>query len=117
MRRFLALIPLLFLTACDMDVTEGVDQMFGEQHFGSAIAVIELHKTRYGVYPDTLDDLRFLGEWDGIWIQSVDYEKTETGYNLFITRGWAGEPTLVLPEDYRTGLGLEETNVLWVVVD
>jgi hypothetical protein len=48
------------------DPTEPLDQKFGDQHLKTAVALIELHKVRYGEYPETLDDLRYTGEWDAI---------------------------------------------------
>lgn len=37
------------------DPSERIDQEFGGQHLKTAIALIELHKVRYGECPDTLD--------------------------------------------------------------
>jgi hypothetical protein len=41
---------------------KGPDNMFGDQHLKTAVALIELHKVRYGKYPDSLRDLRFTGQ-------------------------------------------------------
>lgn len=92
----------------------GADQKFGKQNFVSSISIIELHKTRTGVYPNTLRDLKYLGDWDQIWLQSVKYEKVENGYNLFVVRGYSKEPDLEMPEGFKEGLGLMATNVKWI---
>ena len=58
----------------------------------SAIALIELHKVRFGNYPNTLADLKFLGSWDQNWLFGVEYRKLDEGYELNVTRGWIGRP-------------------------
>ena len=88
--------------------------MFGDQNFKSAVAMIELHRVRTGEYPITLKDLKYLGRWDQIWLSGVKYERVDDGYDLFVVRGWVGEPELEMPEDYRHGLGIRKTNVIWV---
>lgn len=55
------------------------DAKFGDQNFKSAIAIIELHKVRFGEYPTNLRELRFTGEWDQIWLNAVEYKKLENG--------------------------------------
>jgi len=106
------LILALLVSGCDFRFP-GVDEKFGKQNFISAISIIELHKTRNGVYPDSLRDLQYLGDWDQIWLGAVRYEKTGEGYNLFVERGWMGEPDLVLPTGFKKGLGLKDSNVTW----
>ena len=114
MRKFITASVLLLLAGCDFEVPGGIDEKFGDQHFKSAVSAIELHKVRMGEYPQSLDDLEYLGDWDMIWMQSVSYERSDVGYNLFVTRGWAGEPALRLPAGYRKGLGLQNSNATWV---
>lgn len=110
----IVLISLLVLlsSGCDFEIP-GSDEQFGRQNFVSAVALIELHKTRNGEYPQSLGDLEFLGDWDGIWLSAVRYERTETGYNLFVERGFSREPSLSFPARFRAGLGIEDTNVTW----
>lgn len=91
-----------------------MDARFSDQHFKSAISAIELHKTRTGGYPDSLSELEYLGDWDQLWINSVRYEKVDGGYNLFVERGFVGESSLELPEGYKVGLGLVDSNVSWL---
>ena len=38
-------------------LTRPFDNQFGDQHLKTAVALIELHKTRFGRYPDSLRDL------------------------------------------------------------
>ncbi len=75
------------------------DAQFGDQNFKSAIALIELHKVRFGSYPEHLSDIRFTGQWDQIWMSAVTYTKLPDGYELDLVRG------------FWRGLGLRKTNV------
>jgi hypothetical protein len=81
----------LLLSACEFK--EQADQAFGDQHFKTAIALVELHKVRTGSYPETLKELKF----------------TNDGYTLEITRGWVGKPQLKFPPEFYAGLGLRRT--------
>ena len=87
------------------------DAQFGDQNFKSAIALIELHKVRFGNYPDSLADLRFTGLWDQNYISAVEYKKLDDGYELNVTRGWIGEPDLRYPAEFWRGIGIRKTNV------
>jgi hypothetical protein len=111
-----ALIVIVFLvSACAKpSFVSRADEQFGEQNFKSAVALIELHHVRNGTYPASLKDIEYLGAWDQLWLSAVRYEPVDGGYNLFVTRGWIGEPTLRLPRSYLTGLGLRDSNVTWV---
>lgn len=113
MKLIFALIFSLLITSCDFHIA-GIDEKFGKQNFVSAISIIELHKTRNGVYPETLKELQYLGDWDAIWLSAVRYEKVGDGYNLFVERGWAGKPELEFPVGFKQGLGLKDSNVKWV---
>ena len=109
---FLAFAVLFFICGCGFHVP-GADEKFGKQYFISALSIIELHKIRNGGYPETLNDLEYLGDWDAIWLSSVEYKKVDDGYNLFVTRGWVGTPELSFPAKFKTGLGIKDTNVAW----
>tara|TARA_R110002126_G_scaffold54341_19_gene147226 strand:- start:3066 stop:3431 length:366 start_codon:yes stop_codon:yes gene_type:complete len=102
-----ALIFIFFLVGCDFP--KEADQQFGDQHFKTAISLIELHKVRFGEYPSTLSELKFLGGWDEIALQSVIYSKSEDGYTLTVSRGWVGKPELQYPADFWQGLGIKST--------
>ena len=88
-------------------ITKGPDAMFGDQHLKTAVALIELHRTRYGKYPVTLRDLKFTGQWDQIAIGSVGYHPNAegTGYYIEVRRGWVGKPTLEMPDEFWRGTG------------
>ena len=109
-RSWLLLALTLFLGACGQFQHE-VDAKFGDQHFKTAIALIELHKTRFGSYPQTLSELKFTGEWDRLPISSVSYARVGDGYRLDVERGWVGKPELTYPPEFWQGLGLKESNV------
>jgi len=49
-------------------VTDPVRPKFGDQHFKTVIALVELQKLRSGAYPEQLKDLQFTGDWDAIAI-------------------------------------------------
>ena len=108
-----SVLLILSISGCNFEVP-GADEKFGTQNFVSAVSLIELHKTRNGAYPESLDDLEFLGDWDGIWLTAVKYEKSDKGYNLYLERGWAGKPSLEFPIKFKKGLGIQKTNVKWV---
>jgi hypothetical protein len=88
-------------------ITKGPDNMFGDQHLKTAVALIELHKVRYGKYPETLRDLKFTGQWDQLALQSVAYYPNADGshYYIEVRRGWVGKPTLQMPDEFWQGTG------------
>ena len=87
------------------------DQKFGDQHFKTSIALIELHKVRFGEYPNSLKDLKFVGEWDRAALASVNYKKVANGYELDVVRGWVGKPQLSYPDEFWKGLGVVRSNM------
>jgi hypothetical protein len=104
------LICLLFSSLLSCKFQEEADAKFGDQHFKTVIALIELHKVRNGAYPERLKDLQFTGDWDAIALNSVEYKKIEGGYELNVVRGWVGRPTLVYPPEFWRGLGVLKSN-------
>lgn len=88
-------------------ITKGPDKMFGEQHLKTAVALIELHKVRYGKYPDNLRHLKFTGQWDQIALQSVAYfpNADSSHYYVEVQRGWVGRPNLQMPDEFWRGTG------------
>jgi hypothetical protein len=85
------------------------DQQFGDQHLKTAVALIELHKLRYGAYPETLSDLTFTGDWDQIALNSVAYTPNDehTRYYVEVERGWVGKPALQFPDEFWQGTGYD----------
>lgn len=83
--------------------------MFGDQHLKTAVALIELHRTRHGEYPATLDDLEFVGEWDRIALNSVSYRVNEgrTKFCVQVERGWVAKPHLRMPAGFWVGTGYD----------
>lgn len=108
----IVLISIL-LTGCFPDgFKEKANQKFGDQHFKTAIQLIELHKLREGEYPNSLDSLKYLGEWDKMIFRSVKYAKLEDGYELDLINGWIGKPTdLGYPSEFWKGLGIRKSNM------
>lgn len=74
------------------------------------MALIELHKVRYGKYPGSLADLKFIGAWDPIALQNVRYypNAERTAYYIEIERGWIGKPDLKMPNEFWQGTGYTE---------
>ncbi len=98
---------------------EGPDSGIGREHpdtadqrFKTAIALVELHRLRFGTYPDSFDDLEFLGAQDRrALLKGLRYEKLPDGYALDITTPKGGKPRLSYPPDFWKGLGIRRTNV------
>jgi hypothetical protein len=88
-------------------ITKGPDAMFGDQNLKTSVALIELHKVRFGRYPAKLSDLKFTGDWDQIALQSVSYYPNADGtaYYLEVERGWIGKPALKMPDEFWRGTG------------
>ena len=106
----------LLLGACGLpeafnQFSQEADNQFGDQLFKTAITLIELHKVRYGAYPQSLTDLKYTGDWDQLAIQSVSYQKVDNGYVLNLERGWVGKADLTYPPDFWQNLGVVESNV------
>jgi hypothetical protein len=92
--------------------------LFAEQNFKAAIGNIELHKIRFGRYPETLRDLKFLNALDSSFIGSVEYRKLENGYELNIKQTYASlsgnsdiTVALTYPDEFWQGLGCVRSNV------
>jgi hypothetical protein len=105
----LTFVLLAGVAGCEFQAA--ADAKFGDQHFKTVIALVELHKLRSGAYPEQLKDLRFTGDWDAIAISSVEYKKVGGGYELDVVRGWVGKPVLSYPPEFWRGLGLVRSNM------
>jgi hypothetical protein len=92
-------------------ITDAMDRKFGDQNLKSTVALLELHKVRFGKYPDSLKDLKYTGEWDQIWINGTRYypSKDRLSYYVEVERGWIGKPTLVMPDGFWQNTGYNET--------
>ena len=88
---------------------KSLDRQFGDQHLKTAVALIELHRVRYGRYPDSLSELKYTGEWDQIALQRVRYTANADGTRYFVEVevGWMGKPELQLPEEFWRGTGYD----------
>jgi hypothetical protein len=104
-------IAVLIIALGGCDFQKQADAKFGDQHFKTAISLVELHKLRTGTYPQKLGELKFTGDWDQIALNSVEYKLLSTGYELNVTRGWVGQPELAYPKEFWQGLGLVKSNM------
>jgi hypothetical protein len=112
-------VALLFLGAISVGLyllirsgaTRPLDNLFGDQHLKTTVALVELHKVRYGLYPASLSELKFTGEWDAIALGSVSYCASPGGksYYVEVSRGWAGKPELRMPEEFWRGTGFNRS--------
>ena len=110
LRILLAVVSVAVLASCSAFQGE-MDRKFGDQAFKTTIALVELHKVRFGQYPEKLTDIRFAGDWDPIHLNSVEYKRLPNGYELNIVRGWMGKPDLSYPPEFWQGLGIVKSNV------
>ena len=88
---------------------QGPDVKFGDQHLKTSVALIEMHKVRFGRYPKTLRELKFVGDWDEIALNSVRYitNAEQDKYCVEVTRGWIGKPDLKIPPEFWQGTGYD----------
>jgi hypothetical protein len=89
--------------------SRGFDEKFGDQHLKTTVALVELHRLRYGHYPASLDELNYLGDWDPIALNSVKYHANpqRTRYCIEVVRGWVGKPELTMPPEFWRGTGYD----------
>src|SRR4051812_5357876 len=100
------------LSGCELaNFSKDADKQFGDQHFKTAISLVETHRLRFGQYPDSLKDLKFTGDWDQLALDNVEYRRVGAGYELNLTGGWIGKPELSYPPEFWKGLGIAKTNV------
>ena len=88
-------------------ITRPIDNKFGDQHLKTTVPLVELHRLRYGRYPQSLRELHFIGEWDRIALNSVRYYTTPDGgkYYIEVEHGWMGKPVLDYPPEFWQGTG------------
>jgi len=110
-RVFIIAVLFVAIAFSGCNIQQAADRKFGDQHFKTAVALIELHKIRFGEYPASLKDLKFVGEWDQIALNSVAYTRLNNGYELNVVKGWVGRPELQYPPEFWHGLGLVKSNM------
>lgn len=100
-------------SGCGMqEATKEAGQKFNDQYFKTAIALIELHKLRFGSYPSHLDSLKYLGEWDQGIHAAVVYAPLDSGYTLDAKPMLPDQKIdLKFPPEFWKGLGLIRSNV------
>ena len=94
------------------DLAKNLGAKLGEQDLKTVVALVELHKTRYGEYPRSLADLRFTGQWDQVHIQGVSYcaSEDQTAYFVRITeRGVISAPAMSPSDEFWRGTGFDPT--------
>jgi hypothetical protein len=100
------------LTSCSYtNLSRTVEADLADQYFKAAIALIELHKTRFGEYPKSISDIKYVGGLDVDALRHVDYKPRDTGYVLNLVGYDMVLDNLNYPEEFWQGLGLLESNV------
>ena len=82
-----------------------------DRRFKRAIALVELHRTRFGTYPQTFKDLQFLDPADYTMLAGTRYELLPDGYALDVVVPTGTVLELSYPSDFWRGLGLRRTNM------
>jgi hypothetical protein len=84
-----------------------------EEVLHRAISLIEMHKIRFGDYPENISMpgvIQYLVADDLKVIQSISYQKIESGYELNV--GTEDSVKILLPNGFWQGLGITKTNVV-----
>ena len=109
------------MTACIPDkakeqMNDGL-QMMADWEFKKAIAQIELHKVRYGSYPNSLSELKFISPMDSSMVVYIDYTSYDSMYELnlkkeyFSFEGDIERVDLKYPAEFWKGLGCFRSNL------
>src|SRR5262249_9256490 len=87
--------------------TRPMDNQFGDQFLKTTVALVELHKVRFGTYPAKLSDLEFVGDWDRLPLASFSYCPSADRKSYFVqaARGWIGKPDITPPAGFWQGTG------------
>lgn len=83
----------------------GVEAEVTDQQFKTAIALVELHRLRFGEYPASLPELQFLGYHDRAMLRGLKYERLAEGYDVEVTA-----PPPEYPPEFWRGLGIRRPN-------
>lgn len=119
-----AVITLLF-TACFSDsikdkLNDSMIEMqtnLADQTFRKTLGDIELHKLRFGQYPKSLSEIKFLNSFDSANFHSVQYHLLDSGYELNLKArgrnvdGQKLQIDLEYPEEFWQGLGCVKSNL------
>ena len=114
LKAWIATIAIFFfIPGCNFEGEKHhADVQFADQHFKTAISLIELYKIRFGEYPDSVGSIKFTGDWDALVWRSIKYEKKDSAYNLDLANEQlAREAALRYPEKFWNGLGLLRSNL------
>jgi hypothetical protein len=120
------MLAFLLLNSCvtdnmksqmDEQMSEGVKILL-DQEFKKAIGYVELHKLRYGTYPNSLKELKFLSVMDSSMLSQVQYHQLGDAYELNLISTFPkmnGEvdyrADLHYPKEFWKGLGCAKSNL------
>jgi hypothetical protein len=99
------------------DAMTEVQTSMADQTFRKTLGDIELHKIRYGKYPASLTEIKFLNKMDSMNFHSVEYHLLDSGYELNLIQkaaninGRQTEITVVYPDEFWQGLGCVKSNL------
>lgn len=98
------LFSLFLINGC---VNEDIRQGFDDQHYKTSIALIELYKIRNGAYPDSLNDIKFIGDWDNQFLFAATYKEAGVGYTLNLKNGGDKKIISHYPKEFWNGVGIQ----------
>ena len=110
----IAIVFSTILCSCKFEeFQEMAGQQFTDQYFKTAISLIELHKIRTGEYPIVLDSIKYIGDFDEAALESVEYRRLDSGYELNISSVWPSQDSIDIsyPDEFWSGLGLVKSNL------
>lgn len=121
----LLLVSLFILAGCFPDdlkekMNDSMKQLqtdLADQTFRKTLGEIELHKLRYGKYPSSLTEIKFLNKMDSVNFHSVEYRLLDSGYELNLHQkaaslnGQQTEITWEYPDEFWQGLGCVKSNM------
>lgn len=117
----LCLLLVSAVTGCGIrkkmeDNMKAMGTTVADQQFKTAVALIELHKVRYGSYPETLADLKFMSKTDQSALLMVRYTLLGNGYRLDVLPPLFGEiadtnMSRLYPPEFWQGLGIISSNL------
>ena len=103
---FIFVFILFIVSFIDFRPTKKGDS-FTYEHYTSTIACIELHKIRYGEYPQNLKELKFFGRWTEMAFRLMEYNKVDNGYTLIPIMDFFGTKAILdYPDEFYQGLGV-----------
>ena len=93
-------------------------RLVADQQFKQVLGQVELHKLRFGRYPESLGEIKFLSAFDSAAIRAVEYILLDSVYELnYVGNGVTdlnGQtqyvPDITYKDEFWQGLGCSASN-------